>query len=368
MEHFKRTWAEIDLSAIGNNFNTVRQKVGDEVKVMAVVKANAYGHGVDLVAPYLAERGADFFGVSCLQEAMELRELGLTQPILILGYTPANHFPRVLEENISQTVFSMEDAIALSKAAVAAGKEAKVHIALDTGMGRIGFDAFDANAAAKEALAVAGLPGIAIEGLFTHFAVADTDGEEAYTEAQFARFMQVRALLKEAGITPLCHASNSAGTFLDKKYHLDMVRAGIVLYGLEPGGRENPFTPAMTVKTLISFVKDLPAGRDISYGRHYTTRKPCRIATLSAGYADGYPRILSGKGKVLIGGKEAPILGNVCMDQLMVDVTDIPCKAGEEAILMGGGIDFNDLAKDLGTIHYELICGVGKRVPRIVKE
>ncbi len=368
MEHFKRTWAEIDLSAIGNNFNTVRRKVGDGVRVMAVVKANAYGHGVDLVAPYLARCGADAFGVSCLQEAMELRALGLDQPILILGYTPAHHFPCVLEEKISQTVFSMEDALALSQAAVAAGRTAKVHIALDTGMGRIGFDAFDPAAAAKEALAVSALPGIEIEGLFTHFSVADTDGQEAYTEAQFERFMQVRALLNEAGIYPLCHVSNSAGTFLNEKYHLDMVRAGIVLYGLEPGGRENPFCPAMTVKTLISFVKELPAGRDISYGRHHTTQKPCRVATLSAGYADGYPRSLSGKGQVLIHGRLAPILGNVCMDQLMVDVTDIPCKAGEEAILMGGGIDFNELAGTLGTIHYELICGVGKRVPRIVKE
>lgn len=367
MEHFKRTWAEIDLSAIGQNLNTVRQRVGEKVKVMAVVKANAYGHGVDLVAPYLADRGVDFFGVSCLQEAMELRALGLDQPILILGYTPANHFPRVLEEGISQTVFSMEDAKALSAAASTLGKNAKVHIALDTGMGRIGFDAFDPAAAAQEALQVAALPGIEIEGLFTHFAVADTDGEEPYTQAQFDRFMQVRALLKEAGVEPLCHASNSAGTFLKEEYHLDMVRAGIVLYGLEPGGRENPFTPAMTVKTLISFVKELPAGRDISYGRHYTTQKPCRIATLSAGYADGYPRILSGKGQVLIHGKLAPILGNVCMDQMMVDVTEIPCKAGEEAVLMGGGIDFNELAKELGTIHYELVCGVGKRVPRIIK-
>lgn len=368
MEHFKRTWAEIDLSAIGENFHKVRFQVGKTCKVMAVVKANAYGHGVDHVAPYLARLGADFFGVSCLQEAMELRELGLNQPILILGYTPEHHFTQLISEGISQAVFSMEDARALSAAAVALGKTAKVHIALDTGMGRIGFDAFDAQSAAKEAQAVADLPNIEMEGLFTHFSVADTDGEEHYTDAQFERFMQVRDLLQQRGYSPLCHCANSAGTFLNPKYHLDMVRAGIVLYGLEPGGRENPFQPAMTVKTLISFVKELPAGRDLSYGRKYTTEKTCRVATLSAGYADGYPRSLSGKGYVLIGGQKAKILGNICMDQMMVDVSELPCKAGEEAILLGGGIDFNEVAKELGTIHYELICGIGKQVPRIVKE
>lgn len=367
MEHFKRTWAEIDLSAIGDNYHKVRAQVGEACKIMAVVKANAYGHGVDHVAPYLARLGADFFGVSCLQEAMELKELGLDQPILILGYTLEHHFAQLISEGISQAVFSMEDARALSAKAVALGKSAKVHIALDTGMGRIGFDAFDARGAAQQAFAVADLPNIEMEGLFTHFSVADTDGEEAYTEAQFERFMQVRELLQQRGLNPICHCANSAGTFLNPKYHLDMVRAGIVLYGQEAGGRENPYRPAMTVKTLISFVKDLPAGRDISYGRRYTTGQSCRVATLSAGYADGYPRSLSGKGYVLIHGQKAPILGSVCMDQMMVDVSKIPCKAGEEAILLGGGIDFNEVAKELGTIHYELICGIGKRVPRICK-
>lgn len=367
MEHFKRTWAEINLSAIAENFNTVRQKVGNVTRIMAVVKADAYGHGVAAVAPKLAECGANFFGVSCLQEAMELRHLEIDKPILILGFTPANYFPRLVEENISQAVFTMEDARLLSKAGMKAGKPAKAHIALDTGMGRIGFDAFDPNAAAEAVEEIAALPGLEIEGMFSHFSVADTDGEEAYTEAQYERFMQVRRLLKEKGICPICHISNSAGTFADPKYHLDMVRAGIVLYGLEPGGRENPFKPAMAVKTLVSFVKDLPAGRDISYGRHYTTEKLCRVATLSAGYADGYPRALSGKGYALIGGKQAKILGNICMDQLMVDVSDIPCKVGDEAVLLGGAIDFNEVAGRLGTIHYELICAVSKRVPRIYK-
>ncbi len=367
MEQFKRTWAEIDLSAIAENFNTVRRQAGERVQVMAVVKADAYGHGVRHVAPYLQELGADQFGVSCLQEAVELRELGITKPILILGYTPATHFTVLAEHGISQTVFSLEDAEALSKVGQQLGTPIRVHAKLDTGMGRIGFDAFDAKKAVREVAAVAKLPGITLEGLFTHFSVADTDGEEVYTESQLQRFIAVRDLLKEQGICPLCHAANSAAVFLDPAYHLDMVRAGIVLYGLEPGGRKNPYRPAMTIKTLVAFVKDLPAGRDISYGRRYTTQKPVKVATLTAGYADGYPRTLSKGGYVLINGAVAPILGTVCMDQMMVDVTDIPCKAGDEAILMGGEIDWGDLAERLGTIHYELICGISKRVLRIVR-
>ncbi len=368
MEFFKRTWAEIDLSAIGENLNTVRRRVGDQVQVMAVVKANAYGHGVADVAPYLARCGADQFGVSCLQEAVELRALGISQPILILGFTPADCAEALWAENITQTVFTYADAEALSTVGVRAGKRIKIHAALDTGMGRIGFDGFDAESAASEIESIAKLEGVELEGLFTHFSVADTDGEEAYTKAQADRFIAVRRLLAEKGIHPLCHAANSAAVFLDDAYHFDIVRAGIVLYGLEAGGRENPYRPAMTVKTTISFVKDLPAGRDISYGRRYTTQAPCRVATLSCGYADGYPRALSNRGYVLIHGKKAPILGTVCMDQMMVDVSAIPCQAGDEAVLMGGGIDWNELAQSLGTIHYELICGVGKRVTRIINQ
>ena len=368
MEIFKRTWAEIDLSAIGENLNTVRRRVGEGVQVMAVVKANAYGHGVAEVAPFLAQSGADQFGVSCLQEAVELRKLGIKQPILILGYTPAAYAETLLEQELSQTVFTVSDAEAFGAAAERAGKQIKLHAALDTGMGRIGFDAFDPQRAAAEVAAVASLAGVELEGLFTHFSVADTDGEEGYTAAQAERFAAVRRLLAEQGIKPICHAANSAAIFLDETYHFDMVRAGIVLYGLEPGGRENPYRPAMTVKTTVSFVKELSEGRDISYGRRYTTQKPQRVATLSCGYADGYPRSLSNRGYALIHGKRAPILGTVCMDQMMVDVTEIPCKAGDEATLMGGGIDWNELAQAVGTIHYELVCGVGKRVSREARE
>ena len=368
MEGFKRTWAEVDLSAIGENLNTVRRRVGDRVQVMAVVKANAYGHGVADVAPYLARCGADQFGVSCLQEAIELRKIGIRRPVLILGYTPAEETPALLEWDLDQTVFTVADATAMSALGEQIGKKVRLHAALDTGMGRIGFDGFEADAAAAEIVTVAKLAGVELVGLFTHFSVADTDGEEGYTAAQVERFLKVRRLLAEQGINPLCHAANSAAVFLDQRYHFDMVRAGIVLYGLEPGGRENPYRPAMTVKTTVSFVKDLPAGRDISYGRRYTTDQPCRVATLSCGYADGYPRALSGRGYVVIGGKRAPILGTVCMDQMMVDVSGIPCKAGDEAVVMGGEIDWNDLANKLGTIHYELVCGVGKRVWRVAKE
>lgn len=365
MEHFRRSWAEIDLSAIRENYCVVREKIAPSVKVMAVVKANAYGHGVEEVAPLLEKEGADQFAVSCLQEAEELRRIGIQKPILILGYTPPEFFDRLPVLDLSQTVYDLATAHALHKAAQEVGKRIKVHIALDTGMGRLGLDAFDPEGAAEDAAAIGALEGLEIEGLFSHFSVADTDGEEAYTEEQFARFEAVRALLKEKGICPLCHIANSAATFSDPRYQLDMVRAGIVLYGHEPGGRKNPFAPAMTVKTVISHIKDVPAGRDISYGRRYRTEKPCRIATLSVGYADGYPRSLSNCGKVSIGEKIAPVLGTVCMDQMMVDVTDIPCKVGDEVILMGAQVDFNEVAKAAGTIHYELICGISKRVPRI---
>ncbi len=365
MKNFNRTWAEVDLSAIAENFYTVRAKVGAEVRVMAIVKADAYGHGVERVAPLLAELGADQFAVSCLQEAVELRNFGIKQPILILGYTDPDYYPYLFKYDLIQTVFDGELAALLSEAAVKAGAKAKVHCAVDTGMGRIGFDGFAPEAAAEAILAVSRLPGIQAEGIFTHFSVADTDGEEAYTEGQFERFMAVCNLLEQQGLCLLRHAANSAGTFLDARYHLDMVRAGIVLYGLEPGGRENPFKPAMVMKSAVSFVKDLPKGRSISYGRRFKSSAPMRVATISAGYADGYPRNLSGLGYVMIHGKRAKILGSVCMDQMMVDVTDIPCKAGDEAVLMGGAIPYDTIAEELGTIHYELICGIGKRVPRI---
>lgn len=365
MKHFKRTWAEIDLSAIRENYNTVRRQVDPSVKVMAVVKANAYGHGVEEVAPLLEGLGADFFGVSCLQEAAELRALGSKKPILILGYTPPKYFEQLCELDVCQTVFDSETARQYNAYCSGIGQIGRIHIALDTGMGRIGLDAFDPAAAAKTVLEIAALPHLSAEGLFSHFSVADTDGEEAYTDAQFERFCAVRDLVQKEGLSLLCHIANSAGTFADPRYQLDMVRAGIVLYGQEPGGRENPYRPAMTLKTIVSYVKELPAGRDISYGRRFTTQAPCKVATLSVGYADGYPRRLSGMGEVLIGGRRAKVIGNVCMDQLMVDVTDIPCKAGDEAVLMGGDIDFNTVAAQVGTIHYELICGISKRVPRI---
>ncbi len=365
MEDYKRAWAEVDLSAMKKNFQAVRREVGERVKVMAVVKANAYGHGVAQVAPFLDRLGADYFGVSCLQEAMELREIGLCKPVLILGYTNPSYYKCLLEHAISQTIYTPEDAKAFSAAAQACGKEGRVHLALDTGMGRIGLDAFDASRASAEAVAIASLPGLRLEGLFTHFSVADTDGEEPYTAKQFERFMAVRAALLENGFSPLCHVANSAGIFLDPAYHLDMVRAGIVLYGLEPGGRENPFYPVMTVKTTVTHIKEVPAGRSISYGRHYTTPVPRTIATLGVGYADGYPRPLSGRASVFLHGRPAPVTGNVCMDQMMADVTGIPCKVGDEVTLMGGAMPLAELAHVLGTIHYELVCGISARVRRV---
>ncbi len=368
MKELNRCWVEIDLGVIAENFSMIRRRVENQAKIMAIVKADGYGHGAMQVASLLEGKGADFFGVATLQEGIELRKGGIQKPILILGITAPEFYGNLLRYDLSQTIANKEQACQLSAFCAAEGAAAKVHIALDTGMGRLGFDAFDTESVAKELCEVAALKGIIIEGMYSHFSVADTDGEEVYTQEQFERFDEVRRLLAEREIFPICHIANTAGILAKPEYHLDMVRAGIALYGQEPGGRENPFHPAMVLKARISFIKDLPAGRSVSYGRRFQSDRPLRVATLPIGYGDGYPRALSGKGYALIGGKKAPILGMVCMDMMMVDVSDIPCKAGDEAILMGGGIDFQEVAAELKTIHYELICGFSKRVPRIYKE
>ena len=240
-------------------------------------------------------------------------------------------------------------------------------------MGRIGFDAFEPEKTMPEILRIAALPGLCLEGLFTHFSVADTDGQEAYTEAQYRRFMAVKEVLNRAGYRPVCHAANSAGVFLHQRYHLDMVRAGIVLYGLEPGGRANPFRPAMVIKTSISFLKELPAGRDISYGRHYTTSAPARIATLSAGYADGFPRALSGRGMVMIHGRRAPIVGTICMDQMMVDISQLATvRPNDIATIIGrdGAEEISPVtfASWDNTIANEILSRLGRRLTRIYQQ
>ncbi len=372
MEFLHRTWAEIDTSALVHNFGIIKSEAGD-AELMAVVKADAYGHSAEVVAPLLEGEGASSFAVSNIDEAVSLREYGIKRPILILGYTPVNMAARLFENGIIQCVYSPEYAAALSTAAVACGVKIKIHIKLDTGMSRIGFDCRDsALAGLPEALAAAKLPGLELDGVFTHFAVSDrTPAEEdGFTDCQYTRFSKALEMFEAAGLHPrVRHCCNSAAFCADYEKHLDMCRPGIILYGLTPAlGLElkESFVPVMTVKSVVSMVKAIKKGTTVSYGRTFIAPCDMRIATVTAGYADGYPRLLSGKGSVVINGKRAPIIGRICMDQMTVDVTDIEnVKMGDEVILFGKELPVEELANMCGTVNYEIVCGISPRVPRI---
>ncbi len=371
MKFFHRTWAEIDLDALIHNLNIIKSSVSS--KIMAVVKANAYGHSVELVAPALEAAGVDCFAVSNISEALQLRDLGIKAPVLILGYTPVNAVELLSKNNISQCVYDLEYAIQLSKEAQNKGVTVKIHIKLDTGMSRLGFNCRnDELKGINDAIVSAQKPGFILEGVFTHFAVSDRTPKEddGFTAVQFDRFSKGVAALKNAGLTPeICHCCNSAATLLDNDKCLDLVRTGIILYGLSPNPElelKEDLIPVMTLKSVVSMVKTIEKGDTVNYGRTYTAEKTTKIATVAAGYADGYPRQLSNKAFVLIGGKKAPIIGRVCMDQLSVDVSDIEdVNIGDEVILFGKELSVNDLAKQVGTINYEIICNISPRVPRI---
>ena len=366
--HFDNTYVTVDLDAIEANFRVIREKAG--VPVMAVVKADAYGHGAVQVAKLLQDMCA-FFGVSSILEAMELRQAGLTKPILILGHTPVSAFPIAVREEIRLTVFRYEDAQALSEEAQRQGVSAPFHFAVDTGMSRIGFQATEADAdiCAK----IARLPGLIPEGLFSHFATADCeDLQQAWEQANlFDRFYE---MLQARGVEiPIRHLDNSAG-IMNFSHHYEMVRAGIVIYGLYPSQEVDPgllkLQPAMSWYSRITHVKWLEPGRKVSYGGTYVTEKPTLVATVPVGYADGYPRSLSSRFYVLIRGRKAPILGRVCMDQLMVDVTGIPDVQPDEPVVLVGwdgnaAIPVEKIAETAGSFNYEFICGVSRRVPRI---
>ena len=366
--NFDSTRVKIDLDAIESNFEAICRKAG--VPVMAVIKADAYGHGAIQVARLLQGKCA-FFGVSSMLEAMELRQAGLSTPILILGHTPVNAFPTAIEAGIRPTIFHYEDALALSEAAVAAGREAPFHFAVDTGMSRIGFqpDAASADLCAK----IAQLPGLRAEGLFSHFATADS-ADLTRSQHQAERFDAFYAMLQERGVTiPIRHLDNSAGV-MNFHRHYEMVRSGIITYGLYPSDEVDPallkLKPALNWFSRISHIKTLPAGREISYGGTYVTAAPTRVATVPVGYADGYRRSLSGKFYVLIHGKRAPILGRICMDQMMVDVTSIPeALQGDTVTLVGTDKDetitVEQIAEAAGSFNYEWICGISRRVPRM---
>ena len=366
--NYDSTRVKIDLDAISANFDAIAAKA--KVPVMAVVKADAYGHGAIQVAQLLQDRCA-FFGVSSLLEATELRRAGLTTPILILGHTPAKAFSAVIREGIRPTIFRWEDALALSQAAVAEGIPAPFHLAVDTGMSRLGFPATEEGA--DICARIAKLPGLVTEGCFSHFATADC-ADLSRAKAQAKRFDDFCAMLESRGVhIPIRHLNNSAG-LMNFDTHYEMVRAGIVTYGMYPSEEVSPelltLKPALQFLSKVTFVKTLPAGREISYGGTYVTDRETIVATVPVGYADGYRRSLSGKFYCLIHGRKAPILGRICMDQMMVDVTHIPqTKPGDRVTLVGTDgeetITMEQIAAAADSFNYEFVCGISRRVPRI---
>ena len=365
--NFDHTYVKIDLDAIARNFSAVQEKAG--VPVMAVIKADAYGHGAVPIACLLQDKCA-FFGVSSMAEALELRRAGLNKPILILGHTPTVAFPDAIRQNIRPTIFCYADALALSEAAVKCGSTARFHFAVDTGMGRIGFPPTEdsADLCAK----IAQLPGLMAEGLFSHFATADCADLRAarHQEELFAAF---DTTLKARGVEiPIRHLDNSAG-IMNFPCRYEMVRSGIVTYGLYPSEEIDknllPLSPALEWESHVTHVKTLDAGHSISYGATYVTDRPTVVATIPVGYADGYPRNLSNRFYVLIRGQKAPILGRICMDQMMVDVTDIPnVVPGETVTLIGTNGDaricVEEIAATADSFNYEFVCGISRRVPR----
>ena len=378
-DFLQRTWAEIDLDAIRHNFQVIEASLAPGSRAMAVVKADAYGHGAGYVSRALQEAGASWFGVSNLDEAMQIRNAGIVEPILILAYTPPEEAARLAAFSVSQAVLTREYAVRLSEEAVRAGVRVRVHVKIDTGMSRVGLfyqEAGRDDGIIDEVEAIVRLPGLEPEGIFTHFASADEEDEDgdAYTRRQFTLFMDAVEKLERRGIRfPLRHCCNSAGVLRYPDMHLDLVRPGIILYGLAPDGWMEgmlPLKPAMELKTVISMVKTIPAGAKVSYGRRFTADRAARIATVPIGYADGYSRSLSNRADMLVGGRRARVVGRVCMDQCMLDVTDIPAaREGMTVTVFGRDgealLPAEEFAALSGTIHYETICLIGKRVPRI---
>lgn len=369
---FRPTRAEINLDNLEHNLHEIKRVTRAGASLCAVVKADAYGHGAVEVANTALSCGAKYLAVAILEEAVQLRKAGVKAPILILGFTPEEQFDRIVEYGITQTVFNLDSAKLLSEKAVERGVKAKVHIKLDTGMSRIGFQA--QMSSLPEIEEIFKLPGIEVEGIFTHFAKAD-EKDKTFSEEQFKKFDAIVKALENRGFRiPIKHVANSAAIIDLPEMHLDMVRPGIILYGIYPSDevkREKiDLKPVMSFKTRVSHVKKVPAGTPISYGGTFITQRESIIATLPVGYADGYSRLLSSKAEVLIRGRRAPLVGRICMDQCMVDVTDVPgVMPGDDVELFGegkdGGVTADELARIVGTIPYEIVCGISKRVPRI---
>ena len=370
---FHRSFARIDLTAIRNNFESLKALLKPGVKTMAIVKANAYGHGAVRVAKTL-ENLADYFAVADIQEALELRDNGIKNPILILSYTSTYHYEELIGNEIIPTVYSLEDAIKLSQTAVEMSRKAVIHIAVDTGMNRIGLK--DCDESADIVKKISTLPNIEIEGVFTHFACADCK-DKSFVNVQKQRFDKFVSSLEDRGLDiPIKHCCNSAAT-IDCDSHYDMVRMGIALYGLYPSDEvmkeKVALKPAMEVVSRIIHIKDVEPGEGIGYGHAYVTPEKKKIATVCIGYADGYNRAFSNNGCVLVNGKRAKVVGRVCMDQIMIDITGIDgANVGDQVIIMGEQkgsiITAEELGEMCGSFNYEMICTFMPRVNKIYYE
>lgn len=372
-------WAEIDLAAIGHNVTALKHLIGPGVRLLVAVKANAYGHGAEQVARMALQSGASDLGVARIEEGLALREAGIEAPILIFGYTHADFTPQLLANDLVPTVHSLENAQGLAAAAKAQGRELPVHIKVDTGMGRLGIrcaigEAEEINRVAEAVERIVRLEGLRMQGLYTHFATAD-HADKAYAQRQFSIYASLLDRLTASDLdVGLRHAANSGAIMEMPETHLDMVRAGISLYGLYPSGEVDhtriDLKPALSLKARIIHLKRVPADTCISYGCTYRTTSSATIATVPAGYADGYSRALSNRGVMLVGERRVPIVGRVCMDLTMIDVSDLPDVAvGDQVVLVGrqGGaeISADEVAGELGTINYEVVSALTSRVPRV---
>lgn len=368
MEYNAMTYAGIDVDAVLHNLNEIRTRIGNAM-LMAVIKANAYGHGAVELASFI-EDSVDWFAVAVIDEAIELRQSGVKKPILILGYTDPSAFDDAVVNDVALTVFTKESAQKLSAAALRLGKKAVVHLAVDTGMSRIGLMPDQV----EDAVEIAAMPGLYVQGLFTHFACAD-ESDKSFVTVQSSRFKEFADSLSACGVdVPIKHVANSAAIIEFDDSYLNMVRSGIITYGLYPSDHVDrdavKFLPAMSLISHVAHVKTVDEGVGVSYGHHFVTKRKTVIATVPVGYADGYPFYMSSKGQVLINGRRADILGRVCMDQMMVDVTDIEgVSVGDRVTLIGCDGDqcilADDLCRESYALNYQLICSVSRRVPRI---
>ncbi len=377
-------WAEVDLEAIAHNVRELRRITDPGADLMAVVKANAYGHGVIEVTRKALENGADSMGIARIEEGIELRKAGFKESVLIFGYTQPALAHKLIAFDLTQTVWSYKTAQALSDVAVSSNRQIKVHLKVDTGMGRLGLlpdcrrpPVTEQNLignAIREVESISSLAGLELEGVYTHFATADSP-DKTYAGKQFEIFVDFLNELRRAGINPpLCHAANSAAIIDMPETHLDMVRTGIAIYGLYPSDKVNKrriaLKPAMTLKSKVVHLKKVPPGFKVSYGSTYQTPEPTTIASIPVGYADGFNRLLSSRGHMLVRGRRAPIVGRVCMDQTMLDVGHIPdVNLEDEVVIFGrqgdGFITVNEIAASLNTINYEIVSALTARVPII---